>query len=118
MELIERCTGEECATTLHLQIEGREVFVRLAGTVVPPREGVSALPVSEGMQPTWRQDVPRPTAVNIQLSFKPPLELTWEEFTDLANCCKQLAEEGEHGLNAARVGCAYVEIKKLVRSGS
>lgn len=30
--------------------------------------------------------------VKLQIASHPPLDLTWEQFTDLANCCHDLAE--------------------------
>lgn len=41
---------------------------------------------------TWRHIVPTKTVVEVRFGSSPPLRLTWEQFADLANCCKELSE--------------------------
>jgi hypothetical protein len=65
--------------------------------------------VFDETQPIWGDIVPRKVSVKLQISLTRPLELTWEQFSDLANCCKELGErssrEREH-----RFGSCWVWI--------
>lgn len=59
---------------------------------------------------SWSDIVPSETTVALQIAFHQPLELTWEQFTDLANCCKELAERNMD--RAARFGSVAIQIRQ------
>jgi hypothetical protein len=58
----------------------------------------------------WSAIMPRKTVVELQIGFLPPLLLTWEQFSDLGNCCGELAEHGAD--KSARFGSVAITIKQ------
>ena len=61
------------------------------------------------MQPTWRVSASG-SEVLITIANREPIRLQWPEFADLANCCKQLSEDGY--LDLVKIGEVAVQIKK------
>lgn len=66
--------------------------------------------VFDETQPIWGDIVPRKVSVTLQISLTQPLELTWEQFSDLANCCKELAERNSNDDREHRFGSCWIRI--------
>lgn len=72
------------------------------------RGAKNAMPVFDETQSTWSHIVPAKTSVDVQIAFCQPLQLTWEQFADLANCCKDLSERTTE--SSARFGSVSIQI--------
>jgi hypothetical protein len=66
--------------------------------------------VIDEQKPPWTVIMPREVKVELQIGFLPPITLTWEQFSDLGNCCGELAEHGAD--KSARFGSVAITIKQ------